>query len=83
MKEIDSLKQNDEVRVTIYGPDGATLYNATNSGYHSLEMAVREAVADSKIEINPEDCVFEIENLTTGVAHRYRLNAHGNLKLII
>lgn len=83
MKEIDLLRPNDEIKVDIWGPDGKSLYSSTTNGYHSLEMAVNDTLANSKIEINPEDCVFEVSNLTTGVTHRYRLNAHGNLKLIV
>lgn len=83
MREIDFIKPNDEVKIVIWGPDGNRLFESTNSGFHNLEMAVNNAVADSKLEINPEDCVFEISNLTTGITHRYRLNAHSHLKLII
>lgn len=83
MEAIDSLKTADEVKVTIWGPDGSTLYESTNSGYHSLERAIREAIDNANLEINPEDCVFGVNNETTGVSHRYRLNAHGNIKLIL
>lgn len=83
MERADSLKREDAVTVTIYGPDGSRLYEMTNSGFHSLEAAVSAAVESSSIGISPEDCVFEVKNDTSGVVHRYRLNAHGHLKLII
>lgn len=83
MEKTDLLKPVDEVSVNIFGPDGSSLYKSTNSGFHTLEMAVENAIANSNLAVSPEDCVFEISNLTTGVSHRYRLNAHGHLKLIL
>lgn len=83
MENHDSLKTHDRVTVTIWGPDGSRLYQSTNTGFHSIEAAVSEAVANAALEVNPEDCVFEVTNLTTAISHRYRLNAHGNIKLIV
>lgn len=83
MERNDSLRPNDEVTITIFGPDNSRLYQTTNTGYHSLEMAINSLVTEANLGIDPKDCVFEVTNNTTGVSHRYRLNAHGNLKLII
>lgn len=83
MENFDSLKLGDQVKVTILGPDGGQLYQSTNTGYHSLESAISDAVSNANLEVNPEDCVFEVTNLTSDVSHRYRLNAHGHLKLIV
>lgn len=83
MEKFDSLKPEDRVTVTIWGPDEGRLYQATNTGYHSIETAISGAIDNASLEINPEDCVFEVTNETTGVSHRYRINAHGNLKLIV
>ena len=83
MKTIDSLKRPDSVTVTISGPDGSQLYQSTHTGYHSIEQAISEATAQAALGVNPADCVFEVTNNTTGASHRYRLNAHGNLKLIV
>lgn len=83
MEKSDSLKLDNQVTVTIWGPDGAQLYQATGSGFHSIEAAIGEALDKAQLQANPEDCVFEVSNLTTGVSHRYRLNAHGHLKLIV
>ena len=83
MERFDSLKPENQVTVSIYGPDDSRLYQSTNTGYHSIEVAIKEALANASLEVNPEDCVFEVSNDTTGVSHRYRLNAHGNLKLIV
>lgn len=83
MKNIDFLKPEDTVTVTILSPDDSRLYQSTTTGNRSLDEAIGNAVANAKLNVNPEDCVFEVANLTTSVTHRYRINAHGNLKLIV
>lgn len=83
MENIDFLKLDNQVTVTIFSPDGGQLYQASGSGYHNIESAIRQTLANAALEVNPEDCVFEVANDTTGVSHRYRINAHGNLKLIV
>lgn len=83
MEALDSLKPENQVKVTIFGPDGNNLYQSTNTGFHNIETAVSEALGNANLNVNPEDCVFEVSNETTGVAHRYRINAHGHLKLIV
>ena len=83
MENFDTLKRNNEVTVTIWGPDDSRLYQSTNTGFHSIENAISTAISNASLEINPEDCVFEVTNNTSGITHRYRLNAHGNLKLIV
>lgn len=83
MEEFDSLKRDQQVAVTIWGPDDTRLYQTAGTGYHSIEAAVNEALDNAALQLNPEDCVFEVANETTGVTHRYRLNAHGHLKLIV
>lgn len=83
MEKFDSLKPVDQVTVSIWSPEGSCIYKSTNTGFHSIESAVNSAIENANPDINPEDCVFEISNDTTNVSHRYRLNAHGHLKLII
>lgn len=83
MEKADLLKPEEEVTITVFGPDGATLYKSTGKGYHRVEEAVEQTVNEANLDTNPENCVFEIYNHSTGVSHRYRINAHGNLKLII
>lgn len=83
MEKSDTLRPNDNVTVTILGPDNSRLYKSTNTGYHSLEDAIKTSLTKASLEIDPKDCVFEVSNLTSSVTHRYRLNAHGNLKLIV
>lgn len=83
MEKSDFLRPDNEVTVTIWGPDGSNLYQSDGTGYHSIENAIKGVLAKAALEINPEDCVFEVSNRETGVSHRYRINAHGNLKLIV
>lgn len=83
MEQFDSLKIGNQVTVTIWGPEGECLYKSTNTGFHSIEAAINNALENAKLEVNPEDCVFEVTNHDSNVSHRYRINAHGNLKLIV
>ncbi len=82
MEKFDSLKPQDEVSVTIWGPENSRLYQSTNSGYHTVEEAIRVALANAGLIISPELCVFEVTNQNTLVSHKYRYNADGNLVLI-
>ena len=83
MEKFDSLKSEDQVTVTIWGPENSRLYQTTNSGYTSIEEAVRIAIANAGLIISPEDCVFEVTNQESLVSHKYRLNADGNLVQIV
>lgn len=83
MKTSDYLKPNDTVTLTILSPDDTQLYQTTETGYHSIEDAIDSALNNTTLKIDPEDCVFEVTNRTTDVSHKYRINAHGNLKLIV
>lgn len=83
MENMDSLRPEDKVNVKIFGPDNTCVYQSTSTGYHNLRGAVDAAISEGNIGLNPEDCVFEVTNESRGVAHKYRLNAHGHLKLII
>lgn len=83
MEKFDSLKPEDQVTVTIWGPRNERLYQSTTDGYHSVEEAIKEALANAVLVVKPEDCVFEVTNQTTLVSHNYRFNAHGHLVLII
>lgn len=83
MEKIDSLKREDEVKVTILGPDNSVLYENIGSGFHNIESALKATLENADLQIDPEDCVFVVNNETSGVSHKYRFNAHGNLKLIV
>lgn len=83
MEKSDLLKRDDKVTVTIFAPDGALLYQSTDTGYHTLDDAIKASTEKASLRTDPEDCSFEVTNERTGVSHRYRLNAHGKLKLIV
>lgn len=82
METFDSLKPQDQVSVTIWGPENSRLYQSTNTGYNTVEEAVRIAINNAGLIVSPEDCVYEVRNDNTLVAHKYRFNANGNLVLI-
>lgn len=79
----DTLKPDDQVTVAIYDSNNMRLYQASGEGFHNLRQALEQAISHINHDINPEDCTFEVTNHRTGVVHRYRLNAHGNIKLIV
>lgn len=83
MKTSDLLKPADKVTVTIISPEDSRLYQSTNTGFHTLQEAIRKAITNAALKVNPEDCVFKVTNQETAVSHQYRLNAHGNIKLIV
>lgn len=83
MEAFDTLRPENQVEVKILGPDDSTLYESTTSGYRNIESAINAALENANLQVNPEDCVFEVTNKDTGVSHKYRINAHGNLKLIV
>ncbi|MDE7414213.1 MAG: hypothetical protein K2N05_10580 [Muribaculaceae bacterium] len=83
MERFDSLKPQDEVTVTIWGPEGSRLYQSTNTGYHTVKEAIDEALANAALVVKPEDCVFEVTNTNSFVSHTYRFNADGNLVQVI
>ena len=83
MEKIDSLKLDNEVTVKIWGPDDKCLYSATGTGFHSLEAVIDAAISNANLNTDPENCVFEVTNHAKDVTHKYRLNAHGHIKLII
>lgn len=82
METFDSLKPQDPVSVTIWGPENSRLYQSTNTGYHSVEDAVKEAISNAGLIVSPEECVYEVTNEDTLVSHCYRINAGGHLVLI-
>lgn len=83
MEAFDSLKPQDSVSVTIWGPEDSRLYQSTNTGYSSIEEAVRIAIANAGLIVSPEDCVYEVRNDETLVSHKYRFNADEKLVLIV
>lgn len=83
MEKSDALRLGDNVTVTVLGPDDTSLYESTASGFHNIESAINAALENANLNVAPEDCVFKVSNDTSGVTHKYRINAHGHLKLIV
>lgn len=83
MEKSDALRLGDNVTVTILGPDDTSLYESTASGFHNIESVINAALENADLNVSPEDCVFKVSNDTSGVTHKYRINAHGHLKLIV
>ena len=79
MEKFNSLNPSDEITVTIWGPENSRLYQSTNSGYTSVEEAVRIALANAALIVKPEDCLFEITDQNTFVSHTYRLSPNYDL----
>ena len=49
----------------------------------SIEAAIEKALQQLPEAKDPEAYVFKVSNLSDGTERRYRLNAHGHVKLII
>lgn len=79
MEKFNSLNPSDEITVTIWGPENSRLYQSTNSGYTSVEEAVRIALANAALIVKPEDCMYEITNQNTLDSHTYRLTENYDL----
>ena len=77
------LNLEDRVRVDIINEDGQTLRTVDITGMHRIEEAILKAVASVPSIKNPEYYVFRVTDLSNDTSRRYRLNVHGNLKLII
>lgn len=64
--------------------EGKEVGSYEGSGFHNVEQAVQDAVRRSGRSVkNIEDYVFRVTDLSDGTSARYRINAGGNLKLIV
>ncbi|MBD5208071.1 MAG: hypothetical protein HDS79_07385 [Bacteroidales bacterium] len=79
MEAFDTIKPQDPVTITIWGPEDTRLYQATNTDLKSIDEAIHRALTNAALVVKPEDCVFEVTNDNTFVSHRYRVNAHGHI----
>lgn len=80
--ETDLLRIGEPSTVAITSPDGQTAYTFNSSDLHRIDEAISRAFAASGLSGVPEDYVYTVTNDATGVSHRYRLNAHGNVVLL-
>jgi len=73
----------DKVLVELY-LEGKETGRYEGTGFHTVEDAVGNAYeASGNKDIDIEDYVFRVTNLTDNTSSRYRINAGGNVKLIV
>lgn len=77
------LNLKDVVDVEVIQEDGEVLANARVSGVHSIDEAIRVALQKIPEASAPEAYVFKVSDISDGTSRRYRLNAHGHVRLII
>ena len=79
----DRLHPADNVVVKIY-EEGKLADTFTGAGFHDVAEAIHAAYRSTDCNADAiEDYVFEVDNAVTGTSARYRINAHGNVKLIV
>ncbi len=78
------LSPSDHVRITVQGPNGGSHPSIESDGFNNVMQAI-VTVCDT-FGLTPADFAddtFLVENLTRNTSGRYRINAHGNLKLVV
>ena len=81
MDDINRIHPIDDVRVDIQLGDKHDVYEG--SGYHTLDEVVSNAFVGSAFRnVNIEDCVFTVINLSRDTSARYRIDAGKRLRLI-
>lgn len=80
--ETNRLRPDDKVKVGIEC-DGRTVGEYTSDGSHNVAEAISRAYEEEDASYPAEDCVFTVTDLSKGTSERYRLNAHGHVKLIV
>lgn len=68
--------------VAMYDTEGKEIWNTDLIDAHNIADAITQAYAGSPFENGPENYVFKVINESTGVAHKYRINAGGNVVLL-
>lgn len=84
--ESDRLRPDNKILVKVYEDTGELAAESKGTGFHTVLEAINatyDSMTDDENKADKDDYVFEVSNLTTGVSARYRINAHGNLKLIV
>ena len=70
-------------QVEVVKENGDIIGTVKVSGVRSIEAAIEKALQHLPEAKDPEAYVFKVSNLSDGTERRYRLNAHGHVKLII
>lgn len=76
------LSPSDRVNVKV-ACDNRTVAEFTGTGFHNIEEAVNKAYEEVGASYPKEECVFTVIDASKGVESRYRINAHGHVKLIV
>lgn len=72
----------DDVMVEFYF-DGKKIDTYEGSGYHTVDEAIRNAYDGSeRANVNIEDYVFRVTNLSTKTSARYRVDAGDKVKIL-
>lgn len=77
------IHPEDEVKVIVLNDVDAIVHTYDMKGFNSVGEAVRTAFEDYNRPTDIRDYTFRINNITTGATALYRVNAHGNLHLIV
>lgn len=70
-------------QVEVFKENGDIIGTVKVSGVRSIEAAIEKALQHLPEAKDPEAYVFKVSILSDGTERRYRLNAHGHVKLII
>ena len=82
--EINRIRPGDKIQVMIYDPDGKKIDTYDGTGFHTIGDAVRSAFESSNRNTEDiRDYVFRVFNVSESTSERYRVNAHGNVTLIV
>lgn len=81
--QTNRLECSDKIEISAFNEDGKLLAAKKLEGVHSIEAAIEKLVESEKALNAPEDYVYLVKDLTNNTENRYRLNAHGNVKLIV
>lgn len=81
---INRVRPDDKVRVEIENVNGDVVSTYKGSGFSRVEEAIGAAYEYNSELLGPmADYVYSVGDSATGVCHRYRINAGGNVKLIV
>lgn len=70
-------------QVEVFKENGESSEPLKSPVSRSIEAAIEKALQQLPEAKDPEAYVFKVSNLSDGTERRYRLNAHGHVKLII
>ena len=84
MSVINRLFPGNKVIVDVYNDDGVKVDTYQGADFHNVGEAIHAAYDSTDRNADDiRDYVFKVTDMTTGTHQRYRINAHGNVKLIV